>query len=132
MATVKRYNLAQIVYEGKQITTDTFKTTRKIDTEEYTASNDHNPYSINFGTETFEWEMSDIDPTYRSFFEDMMDRQKEDPSTLATVATYDYNKATGDLVEDDAYGGAYITEISKENANKPFSVKGGATKKIKI
>ena len=83
MATVKRYNLAQIVYEGKQITTDTFKTTRKIDTEEYTASND-------------------------------------------------YNKATGDLVEDDAYGGAYITEISKENANKPFSVKGGATKKIKI
>ena len=52
MATVKRYNLAQIVYEGKQITTDTFKTTRKIDTEEYTASNDHNPYAINFGTET--------------------------------------------------------------------------------
>ena len=132
MATVKRYNLAQIVYEGKQITTDTFKTTRKIDTEEYTASNDYTPYAINFSNETFEWEMIDIDPTYRSFFEDMMDRQKEDPSTLATVATYDYNKVTGDLVEDDAYGGAYITEISKENANKPFSVKGGATKKIKI
>ena len=79
-----------------------------------------------------QWEMSDIDPTFRSFFEEMMDRQKADPSDLATVATYDYNKATGDLVEDDAYGGAYITEISKENANKPFSVKGGATKKIKI
>ena len=130
MATVKRYNLAQIVYEDQQITTDTFKTTRKIDTEEYTASNDYNPYAINFSNETYEWEMSDIDPTYRSFFEDMMDRQKEDPSTLATVATYDYNKSTGDLVEDDVYDGAYITEISKENANKPFSVKGGAIKKI--
>ena len=130
METVQRYNLAQIVYEDQQITTDTFKTTRKIDTEEYTASNDYNPYAINFSNETYEWEMSDIDPTFRSFFEEMMDRQKADPSDLATVATYDYNKSTGDLVEDDVYDGAYITEISKENANKPFSVKGGAIKKI--
>ena len=130
MATVQRYNLAQIVYEDQQITTDTFKTTRKIDTEEYTASNDYNPYAINFSNETYEWEMSDIDPTFRSFFEEMMDRQKADPSDLATVATYDYNKSTGDLVEDDVYDGAYITEISKENAKKPFSVKGGAIKEI--
>ena len=106
MATVQRYNLAQIVYEDQQITTDTFKTTRKIDTEEYTASNDYNPYAINFSNETYEWEMSDIDPTFRSFFEEMMDRQKADPSDLATVETYDYNKSTGDLVEDDVYDGA--------------------------
>ena len=31
MATVQRYNLAQIVYEDQQITTDTFKTTRRQD-----------------------------------------------------------------------------------------------------
>ena len=130
MPTVQRYNLAQIVYEDQQITTDTFKTTRKLDSEEYTASNSYNPYAVNLSGETFEWEMSDIDPTQRGFFEEMMDRQKADPNDLAMVATYDYNPETGDIVEDDVYDGAYITEISKENANKPFSVKGGALRKL--
>ena len=130
MAGVNRYNLAQIVYEDTQITTNTFKTTRKLDSEEYTASNSYNPYAVNLSSETFEWEMSEIDPTFRSFFEDMMDAQKADPNNLATVATYDYNPETGDIVEDDVYDGAYITEISKENANKPFDVKGGALRKI--
>lgn len=130
MPSVQRYNLAQIVYEDTQITTDTFKTTRKLDSEEYTASNSYNAYAVNLSKETFEWEMSDIDPIFRPFFEDMMDRQKADPTDLAMVATYDYNSETGDIVEDDVYDGAYITEISKENANKPFSVKGGAIKKV--
>ncbi len=130
MATVQRYNLAQIVYEDTQITTDSFKTTRKIDAEEYNSTNSYSPYAVNFSNETYEWEMSEIDPTYRSFFEDMMDRQKADPSNLAMVATYDYNPETGDLVEDDIYDGAYITEISKENANQPFDVKGGAIRKL--
>lgn len=130
MASVQRYNLAQIVYEDTQITTDTFKTTRKLDSEEYTASNSYNPYAVNLSKETFEWEMSDIDPQFRTYFEDMMDKQKSNPNELATVATYDYNPETGDIVEDDVYDGAYITEISKENANKPFSVKGGALRKI--
>ena len=130
MASVQRYNLAQIVYEDNQITTQTFKTTRKLDSEEYTASNSYNSYAVNLSKETFEWEMSDIDPKYRSFFEDMMDKQKANPDELAMVATYDYNPETGDIVEDDVYDGAYITEISKENANKPFSVKGGALRKL--
>ncbi len=130
MATVQRYNLAQIVYEDQRITTDTFKTTRKIDAEEHTSSDSYSPYSVSFKNETYEWEMSDIDPTFRSFFEEMMDRQKADPNDLAMVATYDYNPETGDIVEDDVYDGAYITEISKETANKPFSVKGGALRKL--
>ena len=129
MASVQRYNLAQILYENNQITTDTFKTTRKLDSEEYTASNSYNPYSVNLSKETFEWEMSDIDPQFRSFFDEMMDKQKANPDELALVATYDYNPETGDIVEDDVYYGAYITEISKENANKPFTVKGGALRK---
>lgn len=129
MASVQRYNLAQILYENNQITTDTFKTTRKLDSEEYTASNSYNPYAVNLSKETFEWEMSDIDPQFRSFFDEMMDKQKANPDELALVATYDYNPETGDIVEDDVYYGAYITEISKENANKPFTVKGGALRK---
>ncbi|WP_405286355.1 hypothetical protein [Methanobrevibacter sp.] len=127
---VQRYNLAQIIYEDKQITTDTFKTTRKLDNEEYTASNSYNPYAVNLSKETFEWEMSDIDPQFRAYFDEMMDKQKANPSDLATIATYDYNPDTGDIVQDDVYDDAYITEISKENANKPFTVKGGALRKI--
>lgn len=130
MATVQRYNLAQIVYEDNKITADSFSTTRKLDSEEYTASDSYNPYAVNLSKETFEWEIKDIDPTFRGFFEDMMDRQKANPNDLAMIATYDYNPTNGDIVEDDVYDGVYITEISKDNANKPFSVKGGALRKL--
>ena len=44
-----------------------------------------------------------------------------------TLASYDFEEETGNLVEDDVLYGAYIKEISKEDANKPFSVKFGAT-----
>lgn len=124
-----RYNLAQALFRNTEITTDSFKTTRKQDTETYTACNSHSPYAVAFGAETFEWEMSDIDPLMRNFFEEVMDYQKENPNDLGLFATYDFNEITGDLVEDDVYYDAFITEISKENANKPFSVKGEALRK---
>lgn len=124
-----RYNLAQALFRNTEITTDSFKTTRKQDTETYTATNSHSPYAVAFGAESFEWEMSDIDPLMRKFFEEVMDYQKENPNDLGLFATYDFNEITGDLVEDDVYYDAYITEISKENANKPFSVKGEALRK---
>ena len=124
-----RYNLAQALFRNTEITTDSFKTTRKQDTETYTATNSHAPYAVAFGAESFEWEMSDIDPLMRKFFEEVMDYQKEIPNDLGLFATYDFNEITGDLVEDDVYYDAFITEISKENANKPFSVKGEALRK---
>jgi len=124
-----RYNLAQALFRNTEITTDSFKTTRKQDTETYTACNSHSPYAVAFGAESYEWEMSDIDPLMRKFFDEVMDYQKENPNDLGLFATYDFNEITGDLVEDDVYYDAYITEISKENANKPFSVKGEALRK---
>lgn len=124
-----RYNLAQALFRNTEITTDSFKTTRKQDTETYTATNSHVPYAVAFGAETYEWEMSDIDPLMRKFFEEAMDYQKENPNDLGLFATYDFNEITGDLIEDDVYYDAFITEISKENANKPFSVKGEALRK---
>ncbi len=125
----KRCNLAQALFRNTEITTDGFKTTRKQDTETYTACNSHSPYAVAFGAESYEWEMSDIDPLMRKFFEEVMDYQKENPNDLGLFATYDFNEITGDLVEDDVYYDAFITEISKENANKPFSVKGEALRK---
>lgn len=130
MANVMRYNLAQFVFDDTQIRTDEFSTTRKIEVEQLTASNSHTPYATMFAKEEFEWEAKDIDPIHRSFFEDVMDRQKADPTDLATICTYDYSEVSGDLVEDDVYDDCWIEEISKDNANKPFTVKGGAMRKL--
>lgn len=130
MANVKRYNLAQFVFDDTQIRVDKFKTTRKQDVESLTACNSHSPYAVMFGAEEFEWEASDIDPVFRSFFSDVMDRQKEDPTDLAMVSTYDYSEISGDLVEDDVFDEVWVEELEKENANKPFTVKGGARMKI--
>lgn len=130
MANVTRYNLAQFVFEDTQIRTEEFKTTRKIEAEKLSACNSHTPYATMFAKEELTWEASKIDPIYRPFFEDYIDRQKADPSNLAMISTYDYSEITGDLVEDDVYDEVWVEEISKDNANKPFSVKGGAMKKI--
>ena len=132
MANITRYNLAQFVFNDEEIRTDSFKTTRKIEAEKLTATNSHTPYATMFAKEEFEWEASDIDPYYRKFFEDVIDSQKANPSleNLGIVATYDFNELTGDVEEDDVYTGVWVEEISKENANKPFSIKGGALNKL--
>ena len=52
-------------------------------------------------------------------------------NTLPMISTYDYSEISGDIVEDDVFVDVWVEEISKENANKPFSVKGGAKKKLK-
>lgn len=75
MATLQKYSLPQIIYEDTQIITDSFKTTCKMDVEEeYTRSNSYSPYTIYFSNQTKKWEIINIDPTNRSFLEDMMDR----------------------------------------------------------
>lgn len=132
MADEKKYNLAQFVFEDTKITNDSFKTTRKMEINERNCTDSHNPYDIEFGKETYEWEASDIAPVHRKFFEKVMDNQKSNPTNLPMIATYDYNELSGDLVEDDVFYGVWVEEISKENANQPFSVKGGAKQKKSI
>lgn len=130
MANVTRYNLAQFIYEDTEITCDSFKTTQKIDATTLTSSNSYNPYGVDLKEESFEWEISDVAAHHRPFFQEMWEKQQIDPNDLAMIATFDYNPKTGDIAEDDTYDGVYITEIEKESANKPFSVKGGALRKI--
>ena len=130
MANETRYNLAQFVFNDTQIRVGGFKTTRKQNTETLSACNSHKPYAVMFGKEELTWEASDIDPIYRSFFENVMDRQKADPTDLAMVSTYDYSEITGDLFEDDCFDDVWVEELSKETANKPFSAKGNAMRKI--
>lgn len=130
MADVQRYNLAQIVFNEQEITTKTFKTTRKMTTEKLEACNSHDPYAVMFGKEELTWECSDIDPTLRKFFEDIMDKQKANPEDTGMISTFDYSELTGDLEQDDVFDKVWVEEISKENANKPFNIKGGARKRI--
>lgn len=129
MPTETRYSLAQFTFNGEEIICDGFKTTRKQDVEKHTCTNSHNAYAVSFGKEEYDWDMDDIDPQYRKFFEDILDMQKALPDELPYIATYDYVEGTGDLVEDDVYYGVWVEEISKEKANQPFSVKGGALRK---
>ena len=130
MPTVQRYNLAQFVFDDTEIRMKTFKTTRKQSVEKLEAWNSHDPYAVMFGKEELTWDRDDIDPIFRPYFEEVLDRQKADPTDLAMISTYDYSEITGDLQEDDVFDEVWVEEISKENANKPFGIKGGARRKI--
>ena len=121
MADSVRYNQSQIMFGDLEIVCGSFKTSFKTDTEDLTATNSKSPYDTQFGNETVEAEASDIDPALRKPLKKLWASQTRD-----TLSTYDFNEDTGDLIEDDVFYGAYIKEISKENANKPFSVKFGA------
>lgn len=120
----KRYQLAQFVFNDTEVVADSFKLTRKQDTETYTSFNSHNPYCVAINGETYGWELSDVDPLQKPVFEKAMEAQKNNTSDLPLIATYNFD-VSGDLVEDDVLYGVFITELSKE-ANKPFSVKGEA------
>lgn len=129
MAETVRYNLAQLMFDDLEIIADSFKTTIKTDAEELNATRSNSPYDVQFGNETLEWEASDIDPALRKAVVAKYDQQKMAGAKKGTISTYDYDEISGDLVADDVFYKAYITEISKENANKPFSIKGGALKR---
>ena len=124
MADTKRYALAQLMFNDLEIVAGSFKTGLKKDSEDLTATNSSEPYDVQMGNKSYEWEASDIDPNLRRTVQQLYDNK-----VRGTVASYDFDEENGNLIEDDVLYGAYITEVSKENANKPFSIKGGATGK---
>lgn len=127
MADTKRYALAQLMFNDLEIVAGSFKTGLKKDSEDLTATNSSEPYDVQMGNKSYEWEASDIDPALRKDVVRIWDNDER-----GTVATYDFDEDTGDLIEDDVFYGAYITEVSKENSNKPFSIKGGAKSKKRV
>ena len=122
MADSQRYNQSQLMFGDLEIVCGGFKTSFKKDSEDLTATNSSSAYDTTFGKETVEAEASNIDPNLRKLIKKLYDANAK-----KTLATYDFEEETGNLVEDDVLYGAYIKEISKEDANKPFSVKFGAT-----
>ena len=126
MADSQRYNQSQFMFGDLEVVCGGFKTSFKKDSEDLTATNSSSAYDTTFGKETVEAEASDIDPNLRKPLMKLFDANQK-----LTLATYDFDENTGNLVEDDVLYNAYIKEISKEDANKPFSVKFGATTKKK-
>ena len=127
MADTVRYNEAQLMFGDLEIICGSFKTSFKRDTEDLTATNSSNAYDTSLGKESVEAEASDIDPALRKEIKRLYDAKTKD-----TLASYDFDEDTGELVEDDVLYGAYITEISKEDANAPFSIKFGARSHKKV
>ena len=126
MADSTRYNQSVLMFGDVEIVCGSFKTSFKLDSEELTATNSSSAYGTTFGKETVEAEASDIDPALRKTL-----KRKMDAKTRDTLSSYDFDEDTGDLIEDDVLYGAYIKEMSKENANNPFSIKFGATRSKK-
>jgi len=122
MADDVRYSQAQLMYGDLEIVCGGFKVTFKQDSEDLTATNSTVPYDVSLGKETVEAEASDVDPALRSTIKKLFKEKAK-----LTLASYDFEEATGNLVEDDVLYNAYIKEIGKEDANKPFSIKFGAT-----
>ena len=122
MADSTRYNQSQLMFGDLEIVCGGFKTSFKKDSEDLTATNSSSAYDTQMGKETVEAEASDIDPNLRKAIKKLYDA-----NTKQTLASYDFDEDTGNLIEDDVLYGAYIKEISKEDANKPFSIKFGAT-----
>lgn len=126
----RRYQQTRIGMTGNwNIRAESVKITKKQDTEEYTATNNSQPYAIAFGAETFEIDLSGVDPMQREFFEGLYKKQRlfKEPGELPAFVTYGYDGNTGELVETAFYRGVYIEEISVENS-KPFDVKMKALK----
>ena len=122
MATdTKRYSQSRLIFGDTVIICDGFKTSFKKDSKSLTSTDSSNAYDNLLGKETIEWEASDIDPALRKTL-----KKYSDDETKATLASYDFEEATGNLVEDDVLYGAFIKELSKEDANQPFSIKGEA------
>ena len=122
MATdTKRYSQSRLIFGDIVIICDGFKTTFKKESKSLTSTESSNAYDNLVGKETIEWEASNIDPALRKTL-----KKYYDDEIKVTLASYDFEESTGNLVEDDVLYGAFIKELSKEDANQPFSIKGEA------
>lgn len=118
MADTKRYNQSILLFGDLEIVCGSFSTGFKRDSEDLTATNSATPYGTLDGNDKLEAEAKDVDPALRKTVKKLWQQKVRD-----TLASYDFDEDTGDLIEDDVFYDAKITEISKENGYKPFSIK---------
>ena len=113
----KRYYLAQFVIDGidEDIRCSEFTVTYEMDSEERSATNSHNSYDVDYGHETVTWSCDEVDPIFRKDLKRIWDEQLRGGARF-TVATFDFNKLTGELEPDDVLYDCYITNMEKTSA----------------
>lgn len=122
--TERRFAQTIIKVNGKNIRTEKYKVTIKQETETYTACDRVNAYAVAFGEETYEMDLTGVDPAQKQFFLDLKNQQnriKGDLEGLPKIHTYTYD-SLGEIIPEYIFTGVYIEEISNEN-NQPFDVK---------
>lgn len=123
----RNYQQALFVIDSvtENILCEEFTVTNELDAETRPCTSSIDPYDVDFGKRTLSWSLDSVAPKFRKDLEKVMEEQVT-LGKLFNIQTYDFAEGTGDLVEDDVLYDAYITNIEKTSANKPFSVEGGA------
>lgn len=106
------------------IRAESIKPTLKQDSEEYTATNNIKPYAIAFEGQSYEVDLSGVDPEHYALFKEIYKQQNSNAELsdlLFNITTYDYDDKRQKRSRD-WFGGCIITELSNESA-EPFDVK---------
>lgn len=117
------YNLAIFKVDGQEVAVDGFSANVNLEDKPLTASNQDTPYGVIFPRITNDFEIKDIKPTLRPFFEKLVQRHRENPSDLVTLNTYVLNKGSKHVGVNNFYK-AYVNNLSHDLPNLPFTAKG--------
>lgn len=126
MATSRRFKQMEIRLAWKNkthyIRAESIKPTLKQEDEEYTATNSIKPYAKAFEGQSYEFQISGIDPLHYELFKEIFkDQVTSEISDLFALSTHDYDD-NHNLKLRDWFGGCSISELSNETA-EPFDAK---------
>lgn len=113
-----------LLWKGQQynIRAESIKPTVKQEEEEYTATNNIKPYAKAFEGQSYEFDLSGVDPLQYPIFKEIMKEQAVAENVeMFSLSRYGYDE-NHKLSRMDWYGGCTITELSNETA-EPFDVK---------
>lgn len=108
----------------REIRVEDVEWTEKMDSDEYSACNNVEPYGVAFGAKEYSIDFKGVDPEHRWVFENIMKYQSNSRGTTAvlpTISTYKYDKKHK-ITEDKKFLHCYIEEIS-QTTQEPFDVK---------
>lgn len=118
--------IINVKWKGKyyNIRAKSVKPTLKQDSEQYTATNSLQPYAVAVEGQSYEVDLSGIDPEHYPLFKEIYSEQNSSAplsESLFNVTTYDYDNKK-QLRPKDWFGYCIMTELGNETA-EPFDIK---------
>lgn len=132
MAILKfKQEIVKVKYNGvtRYINVEDVEWTEKMESDEYAACNDVEPYAVAFGKKEYSIDFKGVDPDQRWIFQNIMKYQRDNKYTTAelpSIVTYRYD-AKHNVIPDTYFKECYIEEIS-QTTQEPFDVKFKALK----